>query len=863
MKKTIINIYIPVAIATAGIFQPLFSSALVTARGTKTVAANPEFNKASAVKRIMLGKHYRKEWATPVEFPIIDLEKTAGGLTAMKMGGGMQTKSLRMQGADGREYVLRSVKKDPSKAIVAELRETFAEDVVQDQISSSNPYAPMVVASLLQSAGILHSTPQLVYVPASPRLGEYASTFAETLCLFEERPAGNEEPNENFDHSKKIVNSDKLFEKVFSNSNHQVDEKAYLKARLFDMLIGDWDRHEDQWVWASFEENEKTFYRPIPRDRDQAFSSMDGVIPGMASQKWVLRKTQNFDYSIRDINGLNMSANHMDRNFTTRLALKDWLAVADDLQKSLTNRAIDDAFDLMPASIYRISGAKTKNKLKSRRNDLQKYALKYYAFLTEQVAITGTNGKESFEVTRLNDGSTTVTVYDAGKKSRNSNAVYQRNFSHAETKEILLYGLDGNDTFTINGNAEKGTLVRIIGGNGKDIIVDQSTVKGEGHHTKVYDNADNTFNTSSETKTLISEDSLKNVYHRKGFRYNWFAPVQRPGYNPDDGLYVGGGIIFKKQQFGKAPYGYMISVGGNYAFQTSAYNFWYNGTFKEFMGKWDLHTSAAINAPNYSRNYFGLGNETERRKDREKNYYRIRFNQIITEASLRRTYDSKHAVHAGIGFQSVKLENTDNRFVSSEQSTLDSSDFGRKHYGSVKAGYEFSTVNNILFPTKGIKISSGSEFIQSLRETDKRYMRLYTEVAVYNSFGPVTIASRTGVSSNVGNDYEFFQANTIGNFTTLRGYRKDRFAGRTSVYQNTEVRWAVGQANLYVAKGAWGVLGFMDQGRVWMPDESSSKWHRGFGGGVWFLPFSKMVFTATYGASEEDKVISIGTGFLF
>jgi hypothetical protein len=28
------------------------------------------------------------------------------------------------------------------------------------------------------------------------------------------------------------------------------DEDEYIKARLFDMLIGDWDRHYDQWRWA-------------------------------------------------------------------------------------------------------------------------------------------------------------------------------------------------------------------------------------------------------------------------------------------------------------------------------------------------------------------------------------------------------------------------------------------------------------------------------------------------------------------------------------------------------------------------------------------------------------------------------------
>jgi hypothetical protein len=35
------------------------------------------------------------------------------------------------------------------------------------------------------------------------------------------------------------------------------------------MLLGDWDRHEDQWRWSEFEkENGEHYFRPIPRDRD-------------------------------------------------------------------------------------------------------------------------------------------------------------------------------------------------------------------------------------------------------------------------------------------------------------------------------------------------------------------------------------------------------------------------------------------------------------------------------------------------------------------------------------------------------------------------------------------------------------------
>ena len=83
----------------------------------------------------------------------------------------------------------------------------------------------------------------------------------------------------------------------------------------------------------------------------------------------------------------------------------------------------------------------------------------------------------------------------------------------------------------------------MIGGEGKDNIYDKSVVKGPGHYTKIYDNGDNTFNTGNESRTFISNDTLKNDYKRKSFKYDWLAPMQRPGYNPDDGFYIGGNFI--------------------------------------------------------------------------------------------------------------------------------------------------------------------------------------------------------------------------------------------------------------------------------------------------------------------------------
>ena len=70
---------------------------------TVRMAAGPEYE-AGALHRFFFGSRYRELWATPIEVPVLDLETFAGGLRATRRGGGEQTKSLRLMGADGKEY---------------------------------------------------------------------------------------------------------------------------------------------------------------------------------------------------------------------------------------------------------------------------------------------------------------------------------------------------------------------------------------------------------------------------------------------------------------------------------------------------------------------------------------------------------------------------------------------------------------------------------------------------------------------------------------------------------------------------------------------------------------------------------------
>jgi hypothetical protein len=213
--------------------------------------------------------------------PVFDFMYEQSELEIVKKGGGGQTKSLRLENKDEQQWVLRSIEKDPSKVIPEVVKMQLAVDVAQDQMSAYLPWAALSVPRLAEAAGIYHTNPRIVYLTKDPRLGPYKDDVWEGLYLFEERPEGNRKDVESFGRSRNIIGTPDMFDEILDDHDNQVDQEHFLKCRLFDVYIGDWDRHEDQWRWAGFNQGDGTVYRAVPRDRDQTFFLNEGVLPGI------------------------------------------------------------------------------------------------------------------------------------------------------------------------------------------------------------------------------------------------------------------------------------------------------------------------------------------------------------------------------------------------------------------------------------------------------------------------------------------------------------------------------------------------------------------------------------------------------
>src|SRR5690606_39322813 len=162
-------------------------SAYAQKRDSITAVIAPAYDEVGLVHRYWLGDSYRKLYNTPVKMRVMDLSVEKGGLEVVKLGGGMQTQSLRLVDATGREWVLRSIQKYPERSLPESLRKTVANDIVQDQLSIAHPFGALTVPPFNEALDIPHAAPELVYVGDDPGLGEYRELFKHRPYMFEPR----------------------------------------------------------------------------------------------------------------------------------------------------------------------------------------------------------------------------------------------------------------------------------------------------------------------------------------------------------------------------------------------------------------------------------------------------------------------------------------------------------------------------------------------------------------------------------------------------------------------------------------------------------------------------------------------------
>lgn len=489
---------------------------------TITVAVGKHYGR-SRLHTFFYGKHYRSAWTTPVEFRVLDMRTEKGGLRPTVQGGSRQTMNLRLEDPHGKEYVLRSVDKDPATALPEKWQQSYAANIIRDATSATHPYAALVLPPMAKALGILHTEPELVYVPHDPILGQYLDTFGGMVALLEVRPSDDQSDEPSLGASKKIKSTRSMLKDRFFENDSRIDARYFLRARLFDMLIGDWSRHEDNWRWAQYKEGDIKVFQAVPRDRDNVFYKLnDAIIPWLFMRTGLKKHFQTYSANLTKVKELNTSGRNLDETILAELSYQDWMEVADSVRQALTDEVIEQAFHQMPDTIYQLTAGPIMTKLKARRDKLATSTRLYYKELMREAVVIGTDKHERFEVEVLSRDEVRVRVYKINKDGEEKRQLSDRVFQAADTKEIHLYGLNGNDEFIITGDERPKIKIQVWGGAGED----NYTVKGSKRMARrvwLEDTAyRNSYDVAKGTRQKTEQNPQANQFDAEGWLLRYY-----------------------------------------------------------------------------------------------------------------------------------------------------------------------------------------------------------------------------------------------------------------------------------------------------------------------------------------------------
>ncbi len=822
------------------------------------------------------GAKYKEAYSTPVTAQVASLDTLYGGLKVIQENKGMDYNSLLMEDKYGNQYRMRAMGKNAlqvSRKLIFEDTEDKPTDTEKSDVPSvkgqntnfytaSHPYAILAIPDMAKAINIFYTTPQLYYVPKQKSLEGYNDSFGNDLYLISIEPSEKSEGEGLFKYPDDVETTDDILIKLRKTGNVQVDEENYIKSRLFDMLIGDWDREPNHWQWAEFYNRyKKNVYVPIPNNRDNAFSSFEGNIFDYTRSLFNgSLQTHVYGENLNDLEWFNKEGVILDRALLKNSGREQWKYLAKSIQDSITDAIIEKAFNNIPAKVQDESLADIKQKLRERKKNLVAIADKYYTYLSTLQTIVGTDYDDLFEVTRHADGRTNVRSFTTINGIK-SDTLIDRTFSRTDTKEIWIYGLNGNDRFIVNGEGDDLIFLRIIGGRDKD-----SFSLKQGRRLKVYD-YESMPNVIEEKKggsirftdiyNLNTYDYRKQIDRSQGL-------VSAIGYNPDDGFRAALQYAYRVDNFQRNPFSQKHIVNLAYFTDINSFELSYSGEFANIKDDLNLSFGARLTSPNYKVNFFGFGNETQNLQDENGyDYNRVDVQHISGNIGLLRNSNFGSFFKLQTTFDAYEVGNSSTNFIS-EAAVENKGE--TSYFGTLEGIYNYRSFDDPQNPTIGMMFDLNAGVTDNLEDMDEVFGFLKTRLGFYNTLVKNrTLVLKTNINYqlNMGQKYQFYQAANLGGDNGLRGYREQRFTGKSFLVGSADLRYSFPKFKVGLLPFQIGIYGGADLGRVWLADDSSDKWHNSRGGGFWINgPGGANVNLSLFNSTEGTR-LSFGLGFDF
>ncbi len=825
----------------------------------------------------VFGDFYRKLYYVPIEAPTADLDTLYGGLEIKRKGGGHQTVSLKSIDSLGREWDIRRLEKSAvqflqatlykNKNVAQQFENTVADRIIKDFYTAAHPYIFMVIPTLSEAAGVYHTNPKIFYLPKQPALGNYNREYGDELYMIEENPDESWLVTEKWGNpNEDIENTAGVYTRLRRDEKYSIKEDAFIRARIFDMLIGDWDRHQDQWSWAEHETEEGNYFVPIPTDRDQAFTNFDGAFfATLRGLSGVAKQFATYDSDIKNVKWFNNAGLSLDRNLIKNSGREVWLEQAEYIQKHVTDEVIEEAFTHLPPETQGKISQEVMDKLKGRRDNIVDITKRYYEHMAKLAVITATDKDDYIEVERMPKGKTRVKVSRI-KKGEIADQISEQIYDREYTKEIWIYALDDDDVIEVHGEGDKLIKINIIGGQNNDIY----KIKN-GKAINIYDHKSkpNTFKElDRKTKVELSDNYDQNLFDKNKRNFNSNLILPSFGYNPDDGFLIKIQDVYTINKFKRNPFTTQHKLGFGYYFATSGFDINYEGQFAGILKDYNLLIDARFTSPNYTNNFFGYGNETlNPEDDLSKDYNRVRISRMGLKAGFVNSTPFGSFFGYTASFDAVQVEDTPGRILTEEiVSEGESPFYDRKYFAGLDITYRYDSYDDVLNPTRGMDFDVSLGGKMNVEQSENTYAYLKPSVAFYNALTrnrKFVLKTMVASQINFGEGYEFYQAATAGGETGLRGYREQRFSGQTSFVAGADVRYSFPSFTTRFLPFQIGVFAGGDVGRVWVDDLDSKKWHNDYGGGIWINSAEAVNGTFQLFNGEDGLRFSFVFGFRF
>jgi hypothetical protein len=828
------------------------------AQETRQATAGPEY-KGSPTQRRWFGDGYRDAWTTPFDAPVLNLATEGGGLEPVRTVGQLQTAGLALRGADGKSYTFRSLHKEPERLLPIEWRNSWPARMLRDATSATHPGAAVMLPVLSDAAGIPHTVPRLVVMPDDPRLGKFREAFANQLGTIEEYPTAASGGYPGFHNATQIISTSELWKRWLQGPGNRIDTRAFLRARILDLFVENYDRRRGQWRWMRIPGQEG--WQPLPEDPDMVFVRHDGLMASSmrSRQPRLLEFSEKYP---KNLEGPTSNAAEVDRWLLTDLPGDVFEQTARELQAAWTDEVIDRTVAQMPKEWQAADKGFLARALRARRAGLVEYVHRFYRYLARDVDVHLTDRDEHITIATGSDGATTLTASVNGEAP-----YYSRRFRRGETDEVRVYLHGGNDRVERTGPGGP-VNVRIIAGPGATTIQSADTTSevwtggGEISGSRV-----------DRVGPWTNPEPVKDAPWIEPRSYgSWTIGQPRALVAPDVGLAIGGSLTRTNYGFRTEPFASEQTIAAGWSFGASSAKAQYDGTFHRPASSLGYAVRAFASGIE-QLNYFGFGNDT---REQPRSLYHSRQTVYSAAPALDFVFSPRLSLSAGPEIRYVTSGQAAGSLLAQEQ-PYGTGDFGLV---SLRGGLRLDTRRVAtaalmtsaaaeegetpdLVPGRAVLAVVSGFATPPAWDVKETYGGVDGSIAGSVSGAHLQLAARVGGQRRFGT-YPWFDAASLGS-STDRGYRSHRFAGDSSLYGNVEVRAYMGPPRFEsIFPIRFGVVGFVDVGRVWLEGENSQKWHPSAGGGVLAKPVgTAIVLRAVVADGDEGILLYIGSGFRF